>query len=159
MAAAAASARPPRREPSTEGGARDVQQGEQRQGGGEEDVLGQRDAVGLLRGIPAESLRGGGDQEQDQQGLAAPGPQRGEGADRQQALLARQGAESPAAVELPEGKEVEEVDPGAEAGDGGPQRPAAEHEHQVGDGGGGATPEGTPEPGTGGLPPVGRGVG
>src|ERR1700687_1315849 len=120
MAAAAASALPPRRAPSTGGRAPVVQQGEQRQGGGEENVLGQRDAVGLLRGIPAEGLRGGGEQEQEEQALAAPGPERGQGGDRQQALLAREGAEGTAAVELPEGKQVEEVDPGAEAGDGGP---------------------------------------
>ena len=39
----------------------DVDQAEQRQGGGEEDVFGERDMVGLLRGVPAEGLRCGGD--------------------------------------------------------------------------------------------------
>ncbi len=112
----------PRDLQSAAGRQRDVQQAEQGQGGGEEDVFGERDVVGLLRGVPAKGLRRGGDQQQEQQPFAAQRPERGQGGHREQALLARQGAEGTAAVELPDGKQVEEVDPGAEAGDGGPQR-------------------------------------
>src|SRR6202035_957451 len=135
---------------------RDVQQAEQGQGGGEEDVFGECDVVGLLRGVTAKGLRGGGDQQQEQQALAAQRPERGQGGHREQARLARQGAEGTAAVELPDGKQVEEVDPGAEASDGGPQRPPTEHEPQVGERGGATAPEGSRQADPRVLPRVGR---
>src|SRR6266487_4330086 len=128
----------------------------ERQKDHQQAVLHEDSRIGLIRAFRETGARGGGEAEQDQQPLAGDEPHRADHRGGDPALAPGERAESPAAVELPHRKQVEQVHPGSEMGDGAPDAAPRRAVHRVRHHGGTEAPDRARQADARVLAPVGR---